>query len=256
MNKSKKDYGDYAAKNYSYYRQEEPEFMNIILKNIGNSKKILNIGAGLGSYEPIDIKYEVTAVEPSELMCKKRPKHLSYAINAIAENLPFEDKYFDASMSIFSIHQWSNLKKGLEEMKRVTKGPVIILTNNPKLIKNFWLYDYAPLLLEKKESLYPDLNIIGSILGKDILIEKIPIPKLCLDGFNEAYYARPELLTDLDAYSTSFSWNLIDKQIRKKYLNNLKNDLKSGEWDKKYGYHRNMSHFNGSLYLIVSNPIR
>jgi len=72
---------------------------------LGDAK--LNVGAGAGSYEPTG--RQVTAVEPSQSMRSQRPAHLPAAIDAVAENFPFEDASFDAAMSTFSAHQWNRL---------------------------------------------------------------------------------------------------------------------------------------------------
>ncbi len=42
--------------------------------------------------------------------------------------LPFPDGAFDAAMTTFSVHQWGYLRAGLREVRRVTRGPVVILT--------------------------------------------------------------------------------------------------------------------------------
>ena len=34
-------------------------------------------------------------------------------------------------MTTFSVHQWSDLRAGLREMRRVTRGPIVILTGDP-----------------------------------------------------------------------------------------------------------------------------
>ncbi|MEU7604071.1 class I SAM-dependent methyltransferase [Streptomyces sp. NPDC041003] len=107
---------------------------------------MLNVGAGAGSYE--NAARTVTAVEPSESMRAQQPTQLARAIDAVAEALPFADGEFDAAMTLFSVHQWSDVRAGLREMRRVTRGPVVILTCDPALVRGFWLYRYAPEVLD------------------------------------------------------------------------------------------------------------
>ena len=83
---------------------------------LGDARSVLNVGAGSGSYEPVD--RDVTAVEPSASMRAQRPTHLSVAIDAVAENLPFPDGRFDASKATFTVHQWADLERGLTGMRR------------------------------------------------------------------------------------------------------------------------------------------
>jgi hypothetical protein len=87
---------------YAAYRQPEPEIAGFLGRALGNARCVLNVGAGAGSYEPLD--REVTAVEPSASMRRQRPAHLPAAIEGVAEKLPFADQSFDASMATFSVH--------------------------------------------------------------------------------------------------------------------------------------------------------
>jgi ubiquinone/menaquinone biosynthesis C-methylase UbiE len=114
----------------------------VILEALGGARTVLNVGAGSGSYEPRD--RVLTAVEPSETMRARRPPELPTAVDATAEVLPFEDCSFEASMAIFTVHQWRDLDVGLTELRRVTTGPVVILTFDPDAANRFWLNDYAP----------------------------------------------------------------------------------------------------------------
>ena len=114
---------------YRGYRQPEPEFAAAIERALGDARRVLNVGAGAGSYEPRD--RDVTAVEPSATMRAQRPPELSTAVDAVAENLPFDDDAFDAAMATFTVHQWPDLEAGLAEVRRVTVGPIVIMTGDP-----------------------------------------------------------------------------------------------------------------------------
>jgi hypothetical protein len=103
------DYGR-IGQGYASYRQPDPRIAALIVEALGAARTVLNVGAGAGSYEPTD--REVTAVEPSAAMRDQRPPHLPRAVDAKAETLPFADGSFDASMTTFSVHQWSNLAAG------------------------------------------------------------------------------------------------------------------------------------------------
>src|SRR5215831_13724638 len=81
---------------YAQFRRPDPRIAGLIEKALGTARAVLNVGAGAGSYEPVD--RTVTAVEPSQSMRSQRPLHLPIAIDAVAEHLPFADASFDASM--------------------------------------------------------------------------------------------------------------------------------------------------------------
>src|SRR5262245_30223394 len=185
------DYGS-IARCHASYRRPDPRIGASIERELGTARTVLNVGAGAGSYEPLD--RDVVAVEPSASMRDQRAPHLSAAIDAVAESLPFEDRRFDASMATFTVHQWSNVDRGLAEMRRVTKGPVLILTCDPTLVERFWLNDYAPRVLATEARRYPSLDRIRRALGGTVREQSVPIPFDCCDGFNEAYYGRPERL--------------------------------------------------------------
>jgi O-acetylhomoserine/O-acetylserine sulfhydrylase-like pyridoxal-dependent enzyme len=47
------DYGE-IGQSYSRFRQPEPRIASQILAALGDAVTVLNVGAGAGSYEPID----------------------------------------------------------------------------------------------------------------------------------------------------------------------------------------------------------
>ena len=73
----------------------------------------------------------MTALEPSLEMIRQRPAAAAPVIQGNAEELPFDDDSFDASMAVLTVHHWSDKAKGLREMRRVTRGPVVVLTYDP-----------------------------------------------------------------------------------------------------------------------------
>lgn len=243
------DYGSLAA-GYSHYRQADPRIAAIIHGALGDAASILNVGAGAGSYEPIS--KNVVAVEPSASMRAQRPSHLANAIDAVAESLPFPDERFDASMATFTVHQWSDCALGLKEMRRVTRGPVVILTCDPLEVASFWLNDYAPEVLATEARRYPSIATLVAALGGTLEVSPVPIPLDCKDGFNEAYYGRPETLLEEGARQACSAWSFVDPLLKDTYIQALRRDLSSGAWDSKYGHLRRQAEFHGSLRLIVS----
>jgi hypothetical protein len=87
---------------------------------------VLNVGAGAGSCEPED-RY-VVAVEPSAAMRAQRPGHLAPANDAGPKISGSMSGPFDAAMAALTVHQWADAVKGLGELRRVARGPVVILT--------------------------------------------------------------------------------------------------------------------------------
>jgi len=245
------DYGAFG-RGYSRFRRPDPRIAATIVAALGDARTVLNIGAGAGSYEPPD--REITAVEPSRSMRDQRPPHLARAIDAVADDLPFPDRCFDAAMATFTVHQWQDLASGLREMRRVTRGPAVILTCDPRLVRNFWLDRYAPLVLATEARRYPAPELIGARLGKNFEVIPVPIPLDCHDGFNEAYYGRPERLLDAEARGACSAWSFVDAKTASKYVEALRHSLECGEWDRDFGFLRTQPHYEGSLRMIVSYP--
>lgn len=245
------DYGT-IGDGYARYRQPDPRIAGIINGFLGGSEivEVLNVGAGAGSYEPLD--RHVTAIEPSASMRAQRPAHLSIAIDAVAERMPFPSQHFDAAMATFTVHQWSDLQMGLREMCRVTRGPIVIMTCDPGELDRFWLNTYAPEVIATEARRYPSIRSIADALRGDAHVVSVPIPLNCVDGFNEAYYGRPERLLEDGARLACSAWSFIDQSAVERFVKHLRCDLEDGTWDAAYGHLRTQPEFEGSLKLIVS----
>ena len=236
------DYGR-IGRVYAGFRTPDARIAGVIERALGDARTVLNVGAGTGSYEPRD--REVTAVEPSASMRAKRTARKP-AVDATAESLPFEDNSFDAAMGTFTVHQWQDLEQGLREVRRVTRGPVVFLTCDPRLVRRFWLDEYCPEVLSTEARRYPELARIG---GR---VVRVPVPLDCTDGFNEAYYGRPEMLLDPDARQACSAWSFVEKPARERFERQLRADLEDGTWDRNHGHLRTQPTLDGSLVLMVS----
>jgi SAM-dependent methyltransferase len=256
---------DYAAigTSYSGYRRPDRRIAARISRALGPARTVLNVGAGAGSYEPAG--RQVTAVEPSASMRDQRPPGLAPAVDATAEDLPFADGEFDAAMTTFSVHQWSDLGAGLREVRRVTRGPVVVLTCDPDLLTRFWLDEYAPEVIATEARRYPPIKtlaeglagpggLVSAALAGAVSTATVPIPLDCTDGFNEAYYGRPEALLDPAARLSCSAWSFVGAEVHDRFARDLGRDLASGAWDRRYGQLRSQPAFDGSLVLVASTP--
>lgn len=245
------DYGRIGP-GYTRFRQPDGRIAALIGQALGDARTVLNVGAGAGSYEPTD--RVVTAVEPSAAMRAQRPPQLPAAIDAVAEKLPFADASFDAAMTTFSVHQWTDLAAGLREMRRVTRGAVLVLSCDPDLLDRFWLVDYAPQAIAVEARRYPRLDTIAKELGGHAEVWPVPIPLDCSDGFNEAYYGRPEMLLDPQARRACSAWSFMEPGQVGRFEAQLRAELADGRWDARYGHLRTQPSFDGSLRLVVARP--
>lgn len=245
------DYG-VIARTYGDHRRPDPRIASFVHVALRDARTVLNVGAGTGSYEPADRK--VTPVEPSSSMRARRPAGLPEAVNATAESLPFPDVSFDAAMTTFSVHQWSDLPAGLAEVRRVTGGPVAVLTCDPDLVRRFWLHEYAPEVLDTEARRYPTVSALADGLGGRTTVTRVPIPLDCSDGFNEAYYGRPETLLDPTARQACSAWSFVSEEVHERFRVDLSRALDDGTWDRDHGHLRSAPELEGSLILLVSVP--
>lgn len=219
---------DTIGLNYAQLRQPDPRIAAMINDALGDARRILNVGAGTGSYEPIN--REVVAVEPSAIMIAQRPAGAAPAVQGVAEALPFADNSFDAVMAVLTVHHWSDQMQGLAEMRRVTRGPVVILTYDPAF-RGFWLADYIPELVTLDEAHMPSIDTYQAALGP-VTTSPVLIPHDCVDGFLCAYWRRPEAYLNAHVRAAISSFAAIGDVSSA--LGRLEADLASGIWHKRY----------------------
>ena len=219
---------DRIGVDYSDLRKPDSRIERVIGEALGSARTVLNVGAGAGSYEPGDRR--VTAVEPSVEMIRQRAASAAPVVQGCAEDLPFGDKTFDASMAILTVHHWTDKEKGLKEMRRVARGRVVLLTYDPSF-RGFWLADYIPELVALDEARMPGMTDYEAWLGP-VEISALPIPHDCSDGFLCAYWRRPAAYLDprIRAAMSSF-WAAGDVS---EGLSRLERDLDSGAWAQRY----------------------
>lgn len=129
---------------YATTRREDPDVRQRIEDALGDACTVVNVGAGAGSYEPRD--RHVIAVEPSDVMAAQRPPELAPAIRAWAHALPLRDAAVDAAMAVLTIHHWDeHRERGVRELRRVARGPVVIVSYDPAVAARMWLAErYLP----------------------------------------------------------------------------------------------------------------
>ena len=152
---------DRIGVNYAQLRRPDPRIAAAINEALGKAETVLNVGAGTGSYEPAD--RQVTAVEPSLRDDPEARPGGGQGVQARADDLPFDDDEFDAAMAILTIHHWPDKAAGLREMRRVTRGRIVLLTFDPA--HRPWLTDYLPELAALDEAQMPAMADYERWLG-------------------------------------------------------------------------------------------
>jgi len=237
---------DTIGVNYADLRRPDPRIAAVIERALGPANTVLNVGAGAGSYEPAG--RQITALEPSLEMIRQRPASAAPAIQGRAEDLPFEDASFDASMAVLTVHHWADQQRGLREMRRVTRGPVVILTYDPT-VRGFWLADYIPALETLDDRQMPPMERYAVWLVP-VEITPVPIPNVCVDGFLCAYWKRPAAYLDprIRKAISSF-WAVGDVSGA---MARLEQDLQSGAWAARYSGQLDLTEQDFGYRLVVT----
>jgi SAM-dependent methyltransferase len=218
-----------TAAAYARRRAEDPEIAAAIRGALGAVRTVVNVGAGTGAYEPRDL--EVTAVEPEPAMIAARS---TPAVRAYAEDLPFADGAFDAAMAVLTVHHWSDWRAGARELRRVARGPVVVLTWDAARTHDLWLvHDYLPELADIDHARFPAPEELLAALGGGE-IRPVPISHDCRDGFLGAYWRRPRAYLDPEAQQAISALALLDRAVRERGLEALARDLESGTWAERH----------------------
>lgn len=233
--------------NYNELRKPDPRIAAAIEVALGSAKTIINVGAGTGSYEPVG--RNVTAVEPSIEMIRKRSASAAPAVQASADDLPFDDNTFDAAMAVLTIHHWPDKEAGLREVRRVAKGRIVLLTYDPE--HRPWLTDYLPELATLDEAQMPAMSDYGKWLGA-VQVTPVLVPHDCTDGFLYAYWRRPEAYLNPHICSGSSSFWAIGDTTRQ--MQQLANDLETGEWNRRYADILARDEYDAGYRIVVANP--
>lgn len=129
----------YFSKIYDFinpiFYSDEMRKTVVDLAQITKGDFVLEVGCGTGFTTEEIVKRvgeeNVIALDLTPEQMRKAIRKFSHAnfLRGDAENLPFKDEVFDASISAGSIEYWPNPLKGIQEMARVTKkgGRVVIL---------------------------------------------------------------------------------------------------------------------------------
>jgi len=215
---------------YRDFRRPDPRLEAAVTRALNQAETVVNVGAGTGSYEPSD--RSVVAVEPAMTMIRQRRPGSAPVVQASATELPFRDDGFAAALAILTVHHWPDQALGLDEMARVARRRVVVVTWDPST-SGFWLVDdYFPEIVEIDRPLFPSIEDFRKALGR-VEVHPLPIPHDCVDGFLGAYWRRPHAYLDAGVRSAISTFEKLHDMGRG--LDRLRRDLEDGSWARRYG---------------------
>ena len=219
---------DTIGTDYSTRRRTDPRVETQLFAELRGATRIINIGAGTGSYEPEGV--DLVAVEPSAEMIAQRAPGSHPVRQASAEDLPFEDASFSHAMTLLSMHHWQDRDRAFREINRVTTEKFVALTWDPNA-ERFWLTrDYFPEIHEVDRKIFPDLDELVNYFD-GVEMRPLLIPSDCRDGFLAAYWKRPEAYLDSRVRQSISSFAKMEDPSEG--LQRLEADLESGAWAEK-----------------------
>jgi len=234
---------------YARRRHTDRRWMTAVEDALNGARSVLNVGAGSGSYEPVNCA--VLAVEPSLQMIRQRAPHSAPVVRATAEHLPVPSGAFDAALAVQTVHHWADWRRGLAEMRRV--APLrVVLCYDTRLHAEFWLArEYIP-EIAALELARPSAESIAAELGQSTLIT-LPVPWDFTDGVYPAYWRRPEAYLNPVVRETCSALAQTPAAAVTRGIARLRADLDSGRWHQRHRDLLEMSEFDAGFRLVVAH---
>jgi SAM-dependent methyltransferase len=240
---------DDIGHSYARHRRPDPRIARQIDAALGDADRVVDVGAGAGSYEPPH--RHVVAVEPSPVMIAQRSMGAGPVVRGVAEALPFPPRSFDASLAILSVHHWSDKAGGLAELRRVAQRQLVLCFDST-LEHRFWLVrEYLPEIatLDYGSDLSPEQ--VADALAAD-RVEVVPVPWDCRDGFLCAYWRRPGAYLDPSVRSCISGLARLDPSVARRGIDRLRADLHTGRWATRHADLLDQSEMDLGYRLVVA----
>ncbi len=218
---------DSIGRTYSSTRRADPRIAAAIADALGEAASVVNVGAGAGSYEPVQT---IAAVEPSRVMIAQRPPGSAPAVQAVAEHIPLRDRCADAALAVLTVHHWSDVAAGIAEMRRVARRRLVFFTWHPRPFASFWLLsEYLPEAARVDAAMAEPIRVLTRLL-RGAEVRPLPVPHDCTDGFAAAYWRRPEAYLDPAVRAGISVLAKTGEKALRAGLNRLADDLRTGRW--------------------------
>lgn len=219
---------------YGLQRRPDPRIRTLIDNALGDATTVVNVGAGTGSYEPVD--RGVLAVEPSVTMLAQRPPGAAPAVRARAEAIPLADKAVDVGLAVLTVHHWADAAAGLDELVRVSRHQVV-LTWDPVTMSRFWLIEeYLP-EIGRREAGATTLGAVTARLARhhrEVEVRPVPVPADCTDSFLAAHWRRPHAYLDPAVRAAASGIAGLPPGVVGPAMQRLTDDLAGGGWQRRH----------------------
>lgn len=189
---------------YNNTRKADPYLASRILHHLAPNPngRYLDIGCGTGNYLRYcsELGYAFIGVDPSDTMLDTaRSAYPSGTfVQGTAENIPFDDNYFNGAMAILTLHHWKNRAQGITELHRVLQpdSKIVFLSFTGRQMYGYWLMQYFPEMIKQSADDIPTEDEMKAYLTQagfaDVVSEKYFVRDDLQDLFLYSHKTRPE----------------------------------------------------------------
>ncbi|HEY3208445.1 MAG TPA: methyltransferase domain-containing protein [Actinomycetota bacterium] len=249
------DYEVQAA-TYDRTRGASPTVVRALAKYLGpaDGRRLLDIAGGTGNYAHVfgARGFHVFVADRSLAMLAHAARKLGpgRVIEADAHNLPIRGTAVDAAMIVNALPQFHDPSAALSEARRVIRGgPLAICTFTRETLGPLFVYEY----FEAPPPARPSIDQLLGILtrsGFTRVEHEMFVYTDTVDGTIPALHTKAHYLAG-PAYlrNTSF-WYRVDQEARRKGLEALEADLRSGVLEErvKESYRLAAEHGHGTIF--------
>jgi SAM-dependent methyltransferase len=235
--------GNYGqqGRTYDLTRGASPTLVRTISKFLGpaDGRRLVDVAGGTGNYGQVFAArgFDVVVAD-AELEMLARAAHKlgpGRCVAADAQALPFRDRVADCAIIVNASHLFQDPGAALGEARRVIgEGPVVVTAFTKENLGSLFVYEYfglsAPLSPRPPRAHFEELLAIagfGSVRSEAYVYTD------SVDGSLNALHTNPMHLAG-PAYlrNTSF-WHGLDEDTRRRGLEALARDLRSGVLEKR-----------------------
>jgi SAM-dependent methyltransferase len=222
---------DTIGRDYTAHRRPDPRWEAVVSARVGDAGRVLNVGAGTGSYEPTG--RDVVAVEPSTVMLGQRPAGAAPAVRASASALPVRSDWAEVVLAILTVHHWEDWAAGPAELCRVAPRRVVLGIDFERHAEFWLLREYLPEVRVHTLRCRPSADVIADAIGATECVE-LPVPRDLQDGVLGAHWSRPEAYLDPTVRANNSGTALADPASVARGIAALEADLASGAWHDRH----------------------
>ena len=246
---------------YARSRRPDPRFTDALVDAlmVDPGALVADVGAGTGNYaaELTALGYSVVAVEPSRVMRAQRAPQLPVEwIAAVAERIPLRDGAVDAAMCVLSSHHFSAMEQALNELARVTRGAIVLLTFDPRASAPFWFQEYFASVWRTSFAVFPPIAqvvaVVAAQTGRQVETRPLPLPWDTCDLVAAAGWRRPEIYLDTTVRAGMSAFAQADQSEVERGLKTLEHDMLSGAWQRDNSTLLAQDDLDAGYHLVVA----